>query len=545
MIAPKESVRKMKPYSGPGEGRMGTMRLDFNENLLGASPKVAEAIAKVTREEYGCYPEYEELYRALSAYLGVREECVIACNGSDEAIKVLFDVYVEKGDEVILLAPSYSMYELYAEVAGAKIVWVSYLPGFIFPIEEILKQIGPKTRFIAIANPNNPTGTLIAREDLVKIIEKNPQMAVLIDEAYVPYAKTTNLDLALSYPNVFAAQTFSKGHGLAGLRIGYLVSAVENIESVSKVLSPSYSVDCLAAAAAIAAMEDSGYVERYVEEVIAAREFFVEEIKKLGFEAVSSSANFVLVRFNEKAERAKEALAKENILVRKRSDLPGYLRITIGPRVQMEKVLSILRSEFTALIFDMDGVLVDESRSYRPCIAKTAESFLEMKIDSAVVESLKAKGGYNNDYDCTEAILKQNNVSVARREIEERFDAFYEEFKLAETWLLDESVLLRLKEKYRLGIFTGRPKKDARDALMRFRKESFFEIVVTDDDVKERKPSPEGLFLALEKLGAVKAVYVGDSRDDAEAAKRAGVPFIAVGTAGTALKNINELETFL
>ncbi len=187
---------------------------------------------------------------------------MIATNGSDEAIKVLFDAYIDKGDEVILLTPSYSMYEIYAQIAGADIAWIPYGPDFSFPISEILKKIGPSTRLIAIANPNNPTGTLIPREALVKIIEKNPKMAVLIDEAYALYAKATNLDLATLYPNVFVTQTFSKGHGLAGLRIGILVSEKENIDTVSKILSPAYSVDCLAVAAAIAAMEDYAYVER-------------------------------------------------------------------------------------------------------------------------------------------------------------------------------------------------------------------------------------------------------------------------------------------
>ncbi len=205
----------------------------------------------------------------------------------------------------------------------------------------------------------------------------------------------------------------------------------------------------------------------------------------------------------------------------------------------------------------MDGVLVDESASYRPCIAKTAESFLGKKIDLSVIESLKAKGGYNNDYDCTEAVLALNGASAERREIIDRFDSYYEDFKKAETWLIDEKLLLNLKEKYRLGIFTGRPKKDALDALQRFGKESLFDVVVTDDDVKERKPSPEGLYAALKELGALKAVYIGDSKDDAEAARRASVEFIGVVAPGgspaalcqigvsTILENINDLEDFL
>jgi histidinol-phosphate aminotransferase len=531
MLTPKESIQNMEPYADPGEGRMDALRLDFNENLLGASPKVLEALGKISREEYGCYPEYEALSNALSGFLRVAKDCLIPTNGSDEAIRAIFDTYLEKGDEVILLSPSYSMYELYAQVAGAKIVWVSYcLRDFSFPIEEVLNAIGPNTRLIALANPNNPTGTLIERKDLLRIVEANPKMAVLIDEAYGHYAKQTNIDLANRYSNVFVTQTFSKAHGLAGLRIGYLISAKENIATISKVLSPAYSVGCLAVAAAITAMQDKPYVDLYVDEIISVREQFTQAITSLGFQVINSHANFVLVRFGEWAKRIKSALAEQKILVRERLDLKGFLRITIGPREQMQRVLSLLQSlcSPTALIFDMDGVLIDESQSYRPCIVKTTEYFLGEKMDPALVETYKQKGGYNNDYDCTDAILKEYGVLVQREKIIERFDAYYQDFKIGEQWLLDEELLFKLKKRFQLGIFTGRPKKDALDALRRFGKESIFDIVITDDDVQQRKPDPEGLILAMKSLGASRAIYFGDSKDDREAARRASVEFVKV-----------------
>ncbi len=546
MLTPKESIQKMEAYSGPGEGRMDTLRLDFNENLMGASPKVIEALRNISREECGCYPEYADLNKALSQFLKVEENCVIPTNGSDEAIKTIFDTYVEKGDEVILLFPSYSMYELYAQVAGAKIVWISYrLDDFYFPIEEILNAIRPNTRLIALANPNNPTGTLIRREDLLRIVEANPRMAVLIDEAYSPYAKETNIDLATMYSNVFITQTFSKAHGLAGLRIGYLVSAKENIEAISKVLSPSYSVNCLAVAASLAAMEDKAYVDAYVDEIISMREQFSKKVTSLGFEVIPSRANFVLIRFGKWARKIKEGLRKQKVLVRERSDLEGFLRITIGTAEQMQRVLAILQPLCfqPALIFDMDGVLIDESRSYRPCIVKTAEYFLGSKINPECVEALKQKGGYNNDYDCTEAILLEYGLEVKREEIVERFDSYYQDFKLSEKWLLDEQLLLKLKENFQLGIFTGRPKRDALDALKRFGKESIFEVVITDDDVKQKKPDPEGLLLAIQNLKANKAIYFGDSKDDREAARRASVEFIEVIPPGLGITEI--LERFL
>jgi len=530
MLIPKESIQKMTPYLTPQEGRMAALRLDFNENLKGASPKVVEAVKKISAESYGCYPEYKDLNSALSQFFDVANSCIIPTNGSDEGIRSLFDVYVEKGDEVILLSPSYSMYELYAQVAGANIVWVPYRSDFSFPIDEVLQAIRPCTRLIALATPNNPTGTLISRSDLERIIEANDNMLVLIDEAYAPFAQMTHVNLATQYPNVFVTQTFSKAYGLAGLRIGVLISSKENIEIVSKILSPAFSVDCLAVAAALAAMQDKEYMQQYVKEVMETKKWFIEEMARLGFRTVPSYANFVLVYFGEQNHMIASLLAKENILVRARSDLEGFLRITIGTKEHMQRLVAIIDAYCSrpALIFDMDGVLVDESRSYRQCIVKTVEYFLGNAIDPNEVKILKQQGGYNNDYDCTQAILERRGLKICRVSIKEKFDTFYQDLKKEEQWLLDESVLVKLKENFRLGIFTGRPKKDAWDALKRFGKESLFEVVVTDDDVENRKPDPEGLFLACKQLGTKNVIYFGDSKDDAEAARRASVKFIGV-----------------
>jgi histidinol-phosphate aminotransferase len=528
---------------------MDYLRLDFNENTQGASPKVIEAIRKMTAVELSCYPEYEDFNRALSQFLGVDAENILPTNGSDEAIRTLFETYVDKGDEVILLTPSYSLYELFAQIAGAKIIWIPYSEDFSFPIEKVMQAIHSKTRLIALANPNNPTGTVICREDLQRIIEVNPEMLVLLDEAYAHFARLTNIDFIDRYPNVFITQTFSKVFGLAGLRIGTLISSKENIQVVAKVLSPTYSVDRVAVVAVMAAIQDRAYYDEYIEEVTCQRQLFIQEMQMLGFASIPSVTNFVLVNFGELAQPIRVFLERNKVLVRERSEkcFENYLRITIGTKEQMQRVLELLRffSRTPALIFDMDGVLIDEGGSYRQCIQKTVKSFSGKDIDLSSIEIFKRKGGLNNDYDCTRAILSEFGVEICHGAIVQQFNAYYEDLKIFEEWLLDEAILLKIKEKFRLGIFTGRPKKDAFDALKRFDKESFFEVVITDDDVDKRKPNPEGLLLVLQHLGVKKGIYLGDTKDDAEAAERASVNFIGVVPPKGSNKTFKDLYPFL
>ena len=528
-LKPKSSILSLNPYIPLKEGRMNDLRLDFNENTQGASPKVIEALQTITKEELSCYPEYEDFNRALAQFWSVEKNCVLPTNGSDEAIRILFETYVDKEEEVILLTPSYSLYAHFAQIVGAKIILVPYLEDFSFPLEKVLQAINAKTRLIALATPNNPTGTWIDQKDVERIIKANPNMLVLLDEAYSQFAKMTHIHLIRSYSNVFITKTFSKAYGLAGLRIGALISSKENIQVLSTVLSPTYSVDRVAIVAVLAAIEDKDYYDQYIKDVIIERTWFIEEMSRLGFDLIPSVANFVLVNFKEFAEPLRVFLEKNKILVRGLS-LKGYLRITIGTKEQMQRVVERVKFflQAPALIFDMDGVLIDESQSYRSCIQKTVEYFSQCKISLSTIETFKQSGGLNNDYDCTQSILSELGVKVDFEKMKQCFDSHYEELKYEERWLLNEEILFRIKGQFRLGIFTGRPKKEALEALKRFNKEAFFEIVITDDDVKKRKPDPEGISIALQHLGIKTAIYLGDTQDDYEAAKRACIDFIGV-----------------
>jgi len=334
----------MAPYSPPSSGRANKLRLDFNENTVGCSPRVIEFLSKkLCEQQLSIYPEYTRVKPALAAFFEVAPDELLLTNGTDEAIQVLINTYVDDDDEVIILRPSYAMYRFYAEVAGANIKEVDYVRGTLaFPLAELLSAITPATRAVLISNPNNPTGTATDVEAIKQILDRAPQAAVLIDEAYYEFCGITARPLIREYPNLFVSRTFSKVYGMAAMRIGCLFSQAKNVEYLHKAQSP-YSVNMLAALAAEAAVQDTEYVANYVKEALAARELLCAGLAKLGIGHAASAANFILGYFGERAIEVRDALRDKAILVRDRSyEIPGGVRITAGTRAQAQAVLDEL-----------------------------------------------------------------------------------------------------------------------------------------------------------------------------------------------------------
>ncbi len=343
-IKPRPAVISMAPYSPPTAGRAGKLRLDFNENTVGCSPKVIEALKSgVEPGGLAVYPEYESARQAVADYFQVRPGQFLFTNGTDEAIQVFINTYVDDGQEVVLLRPSYAMYRFYSEVAGATIREIDYpQPEMEFPLQAVLDAITPQTRAVLLANPNNPTGTGVGLLGIERILHRAKKAAVLVDEAYYEFAGVTALSEIERVPNLFVCRTFSKVFGMAAMRLGCLFSHEANIAYLHKAQSP-YSVNSLAVMAAKAAVSDRQYVENYVAEVLAARELLCVGLEKLGITYVPSSANFVLGRFGGRAIEVRDALRGRAILVRDRSyEAPGCVRITVGTREQTRTLLAAL-----------------------------------------------------------------------------------------------------------------------------------------------------------------------------------------------------------
>ncbi len=343
-LVPREAVLGMSPYHPPTAGRRGKLRLDFNENTVGAPPHVIDFIKRfLTAADLSIYPEYDNALEDLSRHFGVVVDELTLTNGTDEAIQLLMNTYVNAGDEVLILRPSYAMYRFYAQLAGAAITEIDYRSGSLaFPLDELLDRITATTRAVLISNPNNPTGTGTDIACLEQILSKAPNAAIFVDEAYYEFSGVTLLPALPDYPSLFVSRTFSKTYGMAAMRCGCLFSQAANMQFVRKAQSP-YSVNALAAMAARIAVQDEKFVEDYVLEVLTARELLYVGLDRLGITYTESQANFVLFQAGDRAVQIRDELRSRGVLVRDRSyDLPGCVRVTVGTRDQIRRFLDEL-----------------------------------------------------------------------------------------------------------------------------------------------------------------------------------------------------------
>jgi histidinol-phosphate aminotransferase len=340
----------MKEYHPP-LGCRDALRLDFNENTLACSPKVREALGSISAGDLTRYPEREPMEARVAAHLGLSPAQVVLTNGVDEAIHVLFETFLEAGDELLLPVPTYTMYEVYASATDARIIAVQAADDLQFPSERLLAAIGPATKIVAIANPNSPSGSIATRDQIIEITQRAPHAVVLVDEAYFHFHGETVTDLIGTIPNLVVARTFSKAYGLAGLRLGLLAGQQETIRWMRRVLSP-YSVNSLALACLAPALDDGAYLNWYVSEVLGARSEFESALDIAGLRRWPSRTNFVLVEIGSKHADFVQRMRAAGVLVRDRSSDPGCdgrVRITVGTRQQMRLAAAALSETLAVL----------------------------------------------------------------------------------------------------------------------------------------------------------------------------------------------------
>jgi len=348
---PRKAVLAMPEYHPPLAGR-DALRLDFNENTFAPSPKVMERIKAITAEGLTKYPEREPVERAVAQHFGLEPNQVLLTNGVDEAIHLCCLAFLDPGDEALIWTPTFFMYDVNVELmAPGGLRRVQSDVSMEFPLERFLAGITAKTKLIIVASPNNPTGTVVARQQLLQIAEAAPNAVLLVDEAYFHFHGETTLGDAGKVPNLLVARTFSKAYGLANLRVGVVAGDARLIGFMRKVASP-YNVNGVALECLTAALEDDEYLAWYVEQVRAGRERMMAGLDALGVGYFKSAANFVLMKIGVMHKELVEAMRERGVLLRDRSSDPGcdgYVRITIGVEEQVTKGLEALKESLEGI----------------------------------------------------------------------------------------------------------------------------------------------------------------------------------------------------
>ena len=335
----------MRPYNPPLEGRTDKLRLDFNENPIGCSPAVRRALARLSSASISAYPEQETVRRRAARHFGVRADELLLTNGTDEALSLVVNAFVESRDTVLLVEPTYAMYRFYTELAGARIVAPRYDAAMCFPWNTVLNELRKGPRVFFLPNPNSPTGNLLSARELGRILNAARRTMVVIDEAYFEFSGVTVIPWIRRHRNLIVTRTFSKTAGLAGLRLGCIFVDRELAATMRKAQSP-YPVNAAALAAAGAAMRDRAFIARTVREVRRSRQEIARGLGRLGVRCFPSGGNFVLVHLGARAKGVVAALARRGTLVRDRSSDfggEGYVRITLGTLAQTRRLLRELK----------------------------------------------------------------------------------------------------------------------------------------------------------------------------------------------------------
>ena len=224
----RKAILLRRTYEAPAEGRAGKIRLDFNENTTGCGP-AALRCARAQRQAIATYPEYAAPTRKLARYFRVHPEELLLTNGGDDALRVFFDTFVEPRSHVLICEPTFPMYRYYAEIAGARVQVVRYGPNMEFPLADALAALRKKPRVFFLANPNNPTGTLVGKAAIRKLLRAATHTVVVMDEAYAEFSGLSVVPWIRKYPQLFVARTFSKAEGLAGLRLGAVLGRRDSL----------------------------------------------------------------------------------------------------------------------------------------------------------------------------------------------------------------------------------------------------------------------------------------------------------------------------
>lgn len=350
MPTPRPEVAALRPYVAPLEGRRGLLRLDFNENTVGPSPRVIEAIRELGPQDYATYPEYAGLEERFAAELSLPVERVAAFNGVDGAIRAVFDAFGHSGATFLTTAPTFGYYGPCAAQQGMRTVGLPYEgDDFSFPRAAFAEALAARPAIAFICNPNNPTGTLLPADEILALAAGAPETLVVVDELYVDFTGLSVLPQAVSHDNVLVLRSLSKSRGLAGLRLGFAVGPQLVLDALRKVTGP-YDINAFAVTAALASLADREHMAAYAAEVKRAKASTVSALRSRQVRVHAAGGNYVLVwpgggpsEASKRLEQTVSGLKAQGVLVRSMAGKPligDSFRLSIGTCDQMRRFLS-------------------------------------------------------------------------------------------------------------------------------------------------------------------------------------------------------------
>ena len=353
----RKGITNLKPYI-PGKsieevkrelGLKEIIKLASNETSVGPSPLAIEAIKKEV-QNINLYPEATSklLREKLACKLKVDKEMIIVGNGADDIIDLIGMAFINEGDEAITGETTFPAYETAVKIMGGKLILIK-LKDFRFDLEEIAQRINNKTKIIFLCNPNNPTGTIVIKEEVNNFMNNIPEdIIVVFDEAYYDYVKDKNypdsLSCVLEGKNVIIIRTFSKIAGIAGVRIGYAIAKPELISYLRRVVNP-FTTNRLAQVAALASLDDEEHYKKVLQSNQEGKKYLYEELNKLGLFYVPTETNFIFINLKEDADIVFVKLLRKGVIIRpgKIYGCPNFIRVTIGNAYENKRFIQAIK----------------------------------------------------------------------------------------------------------------------------------------------------------------------------------------------------------
>lgn len=540
-----------------------SLKLDFNERA-DSQPQWLKCF-ELEVDELWRYPDRSLLENQMASDMGLVSGSVMLSNGGDESIELLYKKCKLNKQSLLIPEPCFSQYTHNQMVWQNDTVFTAACADLSINTEA-LKANMQANQWVVLTRPNNPTGEYLDNVDLIDLIAMAQQKGawVFLDEAYVEFANDDQpIDYA-AYDNLITLRTFSKAFGLAGARIGYLFGVPKLIEQFRKIAMP-FNVSGVNLQLASAAWQAKDEIIDYCQTIENNRITVAQILLNNRLKPFSSKGNFLLFETNPSQKTLlSRVMCKFGIQIKTElAGLPNAVRLTIPENIErLTQVLQLIL-EPEVLAFDMDGVLIDTSKSYDQCIIQSVATLTGQAVNQAEIEVVRAKGGFNNDWMLAAELVKQQGVEVAYETVIETFQKLYlgDDINLGlvsqeQDLLLDPLKQQVFNTQQTTAIVTGRPRMEAEQGVKQLKIDPDF--IISADDVKLQKPNPEGLLQVLKTTQSASAWFCGDTVDDMQAGTKAGCVCIGIGAttpeaienlyqagADVVLENINQLETLL